>query len=119
MKEVKLRLRAQSCCCGDEALVGEPVAPRFVARPQTAEQVAALLAAATRAQMPVTARGSGTGLSAAARPCPNGLLISLERMSAGAYLIIAAMFGGGVAKRTGGTVFLAGDPAPEKIKREE
>ena len=40
----------------DEALVGEPVAPRFVARPQTAEQVAALLAAATRAQMPVTAR---------------------------------------------------------------
>jgi glycolate oxidase len=40
----------------DEALVGEPVAPRFVARPQTAEQVAALLAAATRAQMPVTGR---------------------------------------------------------------
>ena len=65
----------------DEALVGEPVAPRFVARPQTAEQVAALLAAATRAQMPVTARGSGTGLSAAARPCPNGLLISFERMN--------------------------------------
>ena len=65
----------------DEALVGEPVAPRFVARPQTAEQVAALLAAATRAQMPVTARGSGTGLSAAAPPCPNGLLISFERMN--------------------------------------
>lgn len=65
----------------DEALVGEPVAPRFVARPQTAEQVAALLAAATRAQRPVTARGSGTGLSAAARPCPNGLLISFERMN--------------------------------------
>ncbi|MGC1155627.1 FAD-binding oxidoreductase [Mycobacterium sp.] len=65
----------------DEALVGEPVAPRFVARPQTAEQVAALLAAATRAQIPVTACGSGTGLSAAARPCPNGLLISFERMN--------------------------------------
>ena len=60
----------------DEALIGEPVAPRFVARPQTAEQVAALLAAATQAQIPVTARGSGTGLSAAARPCPDGLLIS-------------------------------------------
>ncbi len=65
----------------DEALVGEPVAPRFVARPQTAEQVAALLAAATRAQIPVTARGSGTGLSTAAPPCPNGLLISFERMN--------------------------------------
>jgi hypothetical protein len=44
----------------DEALVGEPVAPRFVARPQTAEQVAALLAAATRAQMPVTLIRAGT-----------------------------------------------------------
>ena len=72
----------------DEALVGEPVAPRFVARPQTAEQAAALLAAATRAQMPVTARGSATGLSAAARPCPNGLLISFERMNAGARTLL-------------------------------
>ncbi len=65
----------------DEALVGEPVAPRYVARPQTAEQVAALLAAASRARIPVTARGSGTGLSAAARPCPEGLLISFEKMN--------------------------------------
>jgi glycolate oxidase len=66
----------------DEALVGEPVCPRFVARPQTAEQVASLLAAATKAHIPVTARGSGTGLSAAARPCPDGLLISFEAMNA-------------------------------------
>lgn len=65
----------------DEALVGAPVAPRFVARPKSAEQVAALLAAATEAKIPVTARGSGTGLSAAARPCPGGLLISFEQMN--------------------------------------
>ncbi len=65
----------------DEALVGAPVAPRFVARPRTAEEVATLLAAATRAKIPVTARGSGTGLSAAARPCRDGLLISFERMN--------------------------------------
>lgn len=65
----------------DEALVGEPVAPLFVARPQTPEQVAALLAAATRQKIPVTARGSGTGLSGAARPCPEGLLISFEKMN--------------------------------------
>ncbi|MGB3285010.1 FAD-binding oxidoreductase, partial [Mycolicibacter algericus] len=51
-------------------------------RPQTAEQVAALLAAATEAKIPVTARGSGTGLSAGARPCADGLLISLEKMAA-------------------------------------
>ncbi|KLO28507.1 FAD-binding protein [Mycolicibacter heraklionensis] len=66
----------------DEALVGAPVTPRYVARPQTAEQVAALLAAATEAKVPVTARGSGTGMSAGARPCPDGLLISFERMNA-------------------------------------
>lgn len=66
----------------DEALVGAPVTPCYVARPQTAEQVAALLAAATEAKTPVTARGSGTGLSAGARPCPDGLLISFERMNA-------------------------------------
>lgn len=65
----------------DEALVGEPVAPRFVARPETADQVAALLGAATRLQIPVTGRGSGTGLSAAARPCPDGLLVSFEKMN--------------------------------------
>ncbi|GFG69973.1 FAD-binding oxidoreductase [Mycolicibacter senuensis] len=66
----------------DEALVGAPVAPRYVARPQTAEQVAALLATATDAKIPVTARGSGTGLSAGARPCADGLLISFEKMAA-------------------------------------
>ncbi|MBS9533560.1 FAD-binding protein [Mycobacterium sp. M1] len=66
----------------DEALVGAPVTPAYVARPQTAEQVAALLAAATEHRIPVTARGSGTGLSGGARPCPDGLLISFERMNA-------------------------------------
>jgi glycolate oxidase len=52
-----------------------------VARPETADQVAALLAAATWLQIPVTGRGSGTGLSAAARPCPDGLLVSFEKMN--------------------------------------
>ncbi len=67
--------------CHDEALVGAPVMPRYVARPQTPEQVAKLLAAATRTNIAVTARGSGTGLSAAARPCPDGLLVCLEQMN--------------------------------------
>ncbi|MFM9378853.1 FAD-binding oxidoreductase [Gordonia sp. VNK21] len=64
----------------DEALVGDPVVPRFVARPETAEQVAALLAVASSAGVPVTARGSGTGLSGAARPLPDGLVVSFEKM---------------------------------------
>ncbi|PXY21009.1 FAD-binding oxidoreductase [Prauserella muralis] len=66
---------------GDEALVGEARVPRYVAKPATAEEVAAILALATEHRVPVTARGSGTGLSGAARPRPDGILISFERMN--------------------------------------
>jgi glycolate dehydrogenase FAD-linked subunit len=65
----------------DEALSREPVKPAYVARPQTAEQVAQLLKAATDQGIPVTARGSGSGLSGASVPRENGLLISFERMN--------------------------------------
>ncbi|RZQ60781.1 FAD-binding oxidoreductase [Amycolatopsis suaedae] len=65
----------------DEALTVEPVRPRYVAKPATADEVAALLTAATEHAVPVTARGSGSGLSGAARPRPDGLLISFERMN--------------------------------------
>ncbi|MEU3273323.1 FAD-binding oxidoreductase [Saccharomonospora sp. NPDC006951] len=67
---------------GDEALVGERQKPRYVAKPATAEEVAAILATATEHGIPVTARGSGSGLSAAARPSAEGILISFERMNA-------------------------------------
>ncbi|TDP31097.1 FAD-binding oxidoreductase [Nocardia ignorata] len=66
----------------DEALVGTPVAPRYLARPATAEETAELLAVAAAAQVPVTARGAGTGLSGACRPAEDGLIISFERMAA-------------------------------------
>ncbi len=65
----------------DEALVGTPVAPRYLARPGTAEETAELLGVAAAAGVPVTARGAGTGLSGACRPVENGLLISFERMA--------------------------------------
>lgn len=64
----------------DESLTCEPSMPAAVARPTTAEEVAALLTVAADHGVPVTARGSGTGLSGAARPRPDGLLISFERM---------------------------------------
>ncbi|WP_142001758.1 FAD-binding oxidoreductase [Amycolatopsis cihanbeyliensis] len=67
---------------GDEALTVPGQQPRFLARPGTAEEVAALLVAAAEHGVPVTARGSGTGLSGAARPRPDGLLVSFERMNA-------------------------------------
>ncbi len=66
----------------DEALTVPPVAPAYVARPSTPEQVAELLSAAAELGVPVTARGSATGLSGACRPEPDGLVISLEKLAA-------------------------------------
>jgi glycolate oxidase len=66
----------------DEALSCKPEKPRFVAKPSTAEEVAALLTTAAENGVPVTARGSGTGLSGASRPREDGLLVSFERMNA-------------------------------------
>ncbi|WIX82141.1 FAD-binding oxidoreductase [Amycolatopsis carbonis] len=65
----------------DEALSVQQQKPAYVAKPHSAEEVAELLKAATEAGLPVTARGSGTGLSAAARPVEGGLLVSFERMN--------------------------------------
>ncbi|MFC4000398.1 FAD-binding oxidoreductase [Prauserella oleivorans] len=67
---------------GDEALTGTPTTPRYVVKPATAEEVAAVLTTASDHRIPVTARGSGTGLSAAAQPHPDGILVSFERMNA-------------------------------------
>ncbi len=66
----------------DEDLHGPPTKPAYVAKPATAEEVAHLLRAASDAGIPVTARGSGTGLSGAAIPRNDGLVISFERMNA-------------------------------------
>ena len=59
----------------DEALNVPPQRPAYVAKPATAEEVAALLSVAVEHRLPVTARGSGCGLSAAAQPVEGGLLI--------------------------------------------
>ncbi|MBB4688637.1 FAD-binding oxidoreductase [Amycolatopsis jiangsuensis] len=66
----------------DEALTSPPQKPAYVAKPATAEEVSELLKAATEAGVPVTARGSGSGLSGGARPAEGGLLVSFERMNA-------------------------------------
>ncbi|URN08004.1 FAD-binding protein [Actinomadura madurae] len=66
----------------DEALRVAPRRPAYLAKPGSAEEVAGLLRAAGEHGVPVTARGSGTGLSGAARPRENGLVISFERMNA-------------------------------------
>ena len=66
----------------DEVLTTAPQRPAYVAKPATAEEVSQLLKAASEDGVPVTARGSGSGLSGAAIPRADGLLISFERMNA-------------------------------------
>jgi len=65
----------------DEALTATPVRPAAVVRPATTEEVAAVVSLAARLSVPVTARGSGTGLSGACIPVEDGVLVSFERMA--------------------------------------
>jgi glycolate oxidase len=66
----------------DEALTVQPVMPLAVVRPATTAEVSAILRLAKEQHVPVVARGGGTGLSGAAVPRPDALLVSFERMDA-------------------------------------
>ncbi len=65
----------------DECLTATPQRAAAVALPTTAEEVSAVLRVADEHRIPVTARGSGTGLSGACIPQPGGIVLSLERMN--------------------------------------
>ena len=65
----------------DEALGIEGVMPIAVVRPSSTEEVSAITAVASDAGLPITARGSGTGLSGAAVPRHGGLLVAFDRMN--------------------------------------
>ena len=64
----------------DEALTADPVLPGAVVRPGATAEVAAVLRVADAHGIPVTARGSGTGLSGACTPVEGGIVVSFERM---------------------------------------
>ncbi len=68
--------------CHDESLGAESVRPLAVARPATTADVVAIVTAACELGVPVTARGSGTGLSGASIPVPGGIVVSFDRMAA-------------------------------------
>ena len=68
--------------CHDEALGLAPVRPAAVVRPATTDEVAAIVRLAAEVGVPLTARGSGTGLSGASRPLAGGVVVSFERMAA-------------------------------------
>lgn len=65
----------------DEALNSTPVLPAAVVFPNSTDEVAAVLRIANELRVPVTPRGSGTGLSGGAVPSANGVVVSFERMS--------------------------------------
>jgi glycolate oxidase len=65
----------------DEALSAVKRKPLAVVRPTHVDHVRRVLGWASAHGIPVTPRGSGTGLSGACIPKPNGVLISFERMA--------------------------------------
>src|SRR3954463_6614494 len=65
----------------DEALTAIPQRPLVVVRPATTAEVARIVHLATEAGLPITARGSGTGLSGACVPVDGGIVVSFERMN--------------------------------------
>ncbi|HVX18130.1 MAG TPA: FAD-linked oxidase C-terminal domain-containing protein [Acidimicrobiales bacterium] len=65
----------------DECLTVDAVAPAAVLFPTCTEEVSAILRVADQHRIPVTARGSGTGLSGSAVPRTGGVVVSFERMN--------------------------------------
>src|SRR5919107_1601066 len=65
----------------DESLTVAACTPAAVVRPADTDEVAGVLRVASELRTPVTARGSATGLSGAATPLPDGIVVSFERMA--------------------------------------
>jgi len=71
-----MQLRTYEC----DGLTSHRCSPGLVVLPETAAQVAAIVAACAAARIPFIARGSGTGLSGGALPRADGVLIVTSRM---------------------------------------
>jgi glycolate oxidase len=65
----------------DECLTLPASLPRAVVRPASTAEVAAVVEVAAAHGTPITARGSGTGLSGAAIASPESILVSFDRMA--------------------------------------
>ncbi len=64
----------------DECVNVDPVTPAVVLKPRSADEVSQILTIANELRVAVTCRGAGTGLSGAAIPDADGILLSLEHM---------------------------------------
>ncbi|MFJ6898082.1 FAD-binding oxidoreductase [Streptomyces hokutonensis] len=65
----------------DESLAAVARRPQLVVRPVSTAEVSRIVAVAATRHVPVTARGTGTGLSRACVPAADGIVVSFERMS--------------------------------------
>jgi glycolate oxidase len=65
----------------DEALTVAAQLPAAVVRPADTTAVAAIVGVVAAHNAPLTARGSGTGLSGAAQPQPGGVVVAFDRMN--------------------------------------
>ena len=74
----RARLRTYEC----DGLTHYRVTPALVVVPETATQLAAIVAACAEHGVPFVARGSGTGLSGGALPHADGVLVVTSRMRA-------------------------------------
>jgi glycolate oxidase len=77
----QVRADAKDDYTHDEALGLQSQKPLAVVWPSNTAEVAAIIELANQTGTPVTARGSGTGLSGACIPRPDGLVVSFERMA--------------------------------------
>ena len=64
-----------------DALTAKKELPGVVVLPGSQEEVRAVLAVCRAHEVPVVARGAGTGLSGGARPVRHGVLLGMSRMS--------------------------------------
>lgn len=55
--------------------------PEIVVRPDSAEQISAIMKLANRCNVPVTPRGAGSGLSGGAVPLHGGIVLHVDRMN--------------------------------------
>jgi glycolate oxidase len=65
----------------DETLTLTPVVPLALVQPGSTDEVGEVLRVASEHRVPVIARGSGTGLSGAAVPVTDGILLAFDRMN--------------------------------------
>src|SRR5437764_8191877 len=106
-----------------DGLLQYAVVPAAAVLPDSAEEVAAVVAACHRAEVPWVARGSGTGLSGGSLPIEGGVVISLSRLRSivesdlenQRSVVVSGVTNAQICAAVGTTSFDAPDPSCQRI----